>query len=242
MQIEGRNPVIELLRSKRWIKKVIVQIDINVDEKINEILKRSQNRGVFIERKSKKFLDHMTETKSHQGVIAIAKVEFVKLENVIEENNKHKKPNVFMYIREALYDENIGAIARSAEAAGFSGIVMPPKMEISSQAFRTSMGAMSNIKIIRDSLFNAIKTAKANQIKVIGIERDTDDYYWESDMRGDVMLIIGGEDKPLSVEVMDKCDQVVKIPMTGKVNSLNMSVAAGIVIFEKMRQETITKL
>jgi 23S rRNA (guanosine2251-2'-O)-methyltransferase len=241
MQIEGRNPVIELLRSKRWIKKVMIEKEINVDEKINEILKRARNRGVFIERKTKKELDKMSNTQSHQGVIALATIESDKFADVIEENFKHNKPNTFIYIREALYEDNVGAIARSAEAAGFCGIVLPPKLNVSAQTFRTSMGAMSNIKIINESLFTAIKTAQANNIKTVGIERDTDDIYTKSDLTGSIMLIIGGEDKSLSTQVMEKCDLVVKIPMLGKISSLNMSVAAGIVIFEKLRQDSEQK-
>lgn len=237
MQIEGRNPVIELLRSKRWVKKVIVQKDINVDEKINEILKRAKNRKVFIERKPKKDLDKMSNTNSHQGVIAVATIETQKFADVIEENFKHSKPNTFIYIREALYEDNVGAIARSAEAAGFSAIVLPPKLKVTAQTFRTSMGAMSNIKVIHESLFTAIKIAQANNIRTIGIERDTEDLYTKADLSGPAMLIIGGEDKSLSEEVMAKCDLVVKIPMFGKINSLNMSVAAGVVIFEKLRQD-----
>lgn len=237
MQVEGRNPVIEVLRSKQWVRKVIVQDGINIDAKINEILKRASNRHVYIERRPRKYLDRISQTKSHQGVIAQIDIEYKHLQDVIDDNNIHGKPNYFIFIREVLYDDNIGAIARSAEAAGFTGIVLTPKTEISAQAFRTSMGSLSNIKICRESLFSAIKMAQSNGIKVVGIERNEENDYHRSDLSGPIMLIIGGEDKSLSREVMSKCDFTVNIPMRGKINSLNMSVAAAVVIFEKMRQE-----
>ncbi|MFW5702422.1 MAG: TrmH family RNA methyltransferase [Candidatus Dojkabacteria bacterium] len=239
MQIEGRNPVIELLRSKVWIKKVIVQSGINVDEKINEILKRASNRQVFIQRKDKKYLDRISQTANHQGVIAVADFEYSKLLEVIESNIEKKSANKLIYIREALHDDNIGAIARSAEAAGFTGIIIPPKADISPQAFRVSMGALANIKVIRENLFNAIKTCQKNLIRSVAIERDGNDTHYEVDLTGEIMLIIGGEDKSLSQEVIDKADICVNIPMQGKINSLNMSAAAAVVIFEKLRQDAI---
>jgi 23S rRNA (guanosine2251-2'-O)-methyltransferase len=237
IQIEGRNPVIELLRSKRWINKVIIQQDINVDKKINEILKRADNRGVYISRKPRKYLDKISFTGSHQGVIARATLEQQKFADVIAENETHKKANNFVYIREALYESNVGAIARSAEAAGFSGIVLPPKTKVTATMFRTSMGAMTNLKIISASLFNAIKTAQKNLINVVAIERAENSDYYEIDLTGPTMFIIGGEDRELSQTVIDKCDAVASIPMQGKINSLNMSVAAAVVVFEKLRQE-----
>lgn len=239
IQIEGRNPVIELLRSKRWVHKVIVQEGINVDSKINEILKRAENRGVFIMRKPRKYLDKISQTQSHQGVIAQADFDTSKFADVIAENITHGKANTFIYVREALYENNIGAIARSAEAAGFSGIILPPKTKITAPMLRTSMGALTNIKIINESLFSAIKTAQKNLIKVVGIERTEQGDYYDSDLTGPIMFIIGGEDRELSEPVTKKCDFVVNIPMYGKINSLNMSVAAAVVIFEKLRQEEV---
>jgi 23S rRNA (guanosine2251-2'-O)-methyltransferase len=239
--VEGRNPVIELLKSKRDVKRVILEETINrTDPKIHEIIMRASNRKVFIDYLSRKKLGQLSETNSHQGVIAIANVDYAKFSEVIENNIIHHLSNTFVYIREALYEDNIGAIARSAEAAGFSGIVIPPKMEITPQAFRSSMGALSNIKIVQESLFNAIKTAQKNAIKVIGIELIGSTKYYQTDLTGDVMLIIGGEDRSLSEEVASKCDAVVNIPMHGKINSLNMSVAAAVVVFEKLRQEAWT--
>ena len=99
------------------------------------------------------------------------------------------------------------------------------------------MGASEHITIINENLFQAIKLAKTHNIKVIGIELTGENYYYNSDLKGPTMLIIGGEDRSLSDEIKKKCDLFVKIPMRGKVNSLNMSVAASIVMFEKLKQE-----
>jgi len=241
MKIEGRNPVIELLRSNREISKILMEDGINIDEKVAEILMRATNRKIKIDRVGKKKLDKLSTSRTHQGVIALAEITFPKLSSIIEINNIHHLPNNFIYIREALYEHNIGAIARSAEAAGFKSIIIPPKVDISAQTFRVSMGALANLKIIKESLFTAIKSCKEAGIKVVGIEVTTDKYYYDENLTGDTLLIIGGEDHPLSTPVLDQCDTVVKIPMHGKINSLNMSVACSVVLFEKLRQEVVLK-
>ena len=236
--VEGRNSIIEMLKSKTWIEKVIIQEDINIDEKINEILKRASNRGVFIMRKPKKYLDKISQTGVHQGCIAKARFQYSNFEELIIENDRHKSTNNYIYIRESQYEHNVGAIARSAEAGGFNGILIQPKDRITPSMFRTSMGSLSNIKVCQTSLFSAIKTAKQNNLIVIGIERgETAVNNFELDLSGPCLFIIGGEDRSLSEQITSKCDHIAKIPMVGKINSLNMSVAAAIVIFEKLRQE-----
>jgi tRNA G18 (ribose-2'-O)-methylase SpoU len=103
------------------------------------------------------------------------------------------------------------------------------------------MGALANVHIMQESLFTAIKIAQQNAIRVIAVEVTGDKYYYEADLTGAAMIIIGGEDHPLSKPVTDRADEVVKIPMTGKINSLNMSVAASVVMFDKIRQENPQK-
>jgi len=103
---------------------------------------------------------------------------------------------------------------------------------------RTSMGATAHIPLLNVNLFQCLKSLRAENIKIVGIEMNGTDYYYQADLKGPLLLIIGGEDRSLSSEVQGKCDQVIKIPMKGKVNSLNMSVAAAIVIFDKLRQES----
>jgi 23S rRNA (guanosine2251-2'-O)-methyltransferase len=237
VNIEGRNTVLELLKSKRDIKKLYLERNINKkNEKIDEIIGRTKSRRIRIEKINKKKLNQLSETGNHQGVIAIASIRTRNLTEILEVNFKHKVPNNFIYIRDVTYEHNIGAIARSAEAAGLNGIILPPKIGLTPESFRASMGALAHLRIINESLFNAIKIAQENAIRVVGIETDTKKYYYQSDLKHDTMFIIGGEDHPLSQQVLKRCDSIVKIPMHGKINSLNMSVAASIVIFDKLRQ------
>jgi len=240
MQFEGRNAVIELLRAHKSLDKIVLEDQINKDDKVSEILKRARKAQVRIEYVKRHKLDVLSPNGYHQGVIAYGKIDYEKLESIIQNHrfgDDAKKPLKLIYIREAQLEGNVGAVARSAESASFHALLMPPKMEITSQMLRSSAGALANLPVVRDSLFNVIKFCHKNAIKVIGVEVAGTENYFDADLSGDILLIVGGEDKSLSEEVMEKCDTVVKIPTSGRINSLNMSVASAVVMFEKVRQD-----
>jgi 23S rRNA (guanosine2251-2'-O)-methyltransferase len=238
MKIEGRNPVIESIRSDKVIKKIYIQQNINQDEKMREIIKSAQRKFIKLEWVGKAALDKMSQTHSHQGVIA--DVEYATNNKTLEELIDFKKTNRFIYIREASHIHNIGAIIRTAECAGYDAVILPPKIKITPDIIRASMGASEHIPIIHYSLFQLLKDLKENNFKIYAIERSDEavDYnkvsYDES-----FLLLIGGEDKSLTPEIFSKCDNTLMIPMYGKVNSLNMSVAAAIVIFKSIENKTI---
>lgn len=233
MKIEGRNPVIESLRSDKVIKKVYIQQNINQDEKIREIVKSAQRKFIKLEWVAKPVLDKMSQTHSHQGVIA--DVEYTTGSKTLEDLIDFKKLNRFIYIREASHIHNVGAIIRTAECAGYDAVILPPKLKMSPDIIRASMGASEHIPIINHSLFQLLKVLKENNFKIYAIERsDSAVDYNKINFNESFLLIIGGEDKSLTPEIFAKCDHTLKIPMYGKVNSLNMSVAAAIVIFESI--------
>jgi 23S rRNA (guanosine2251-2'-O)-methyltransferase len=238
MYIEGRNAILESLRSNRQFKKLFAQDGVNKDEKVRQIVSKAKNRGVSIKYVTRKVLDKMSITGVHQGFIAqVIDKEEMNLNQFIE-NKLRIDQNLFLvYIRDAQYDYNIGAIIRSAECAGADGVILPPKIRIGAEAIRSSTGAAEHINIFNESLFNSIKTAQKTGVRIVGIEVTGEKYYYDEDLSGPVMFIVGGEDRPLSLEIQKKCDIIVKIPLRGKVNSLNMSVAAGIVMFEKTKQD-----
>ncbi|MBP9758067.1 23S rRNA (guanosine(2251)-2'-O)-methyltransferase RlmB [Candidatus Dojkabacteria bacterium] len=232
MKIEGRNPVIESLRSKKIINKVYIQNNINIDEKIREIINSAKSKSIELSWVNKSVLDKLSETQSHQGVIAdVDYSKETKLEDLIDFNSLNR----FIFIRDAHHTHNIGAIIRTAECAGYDAVILPPKIKITPDIIRASMGASEHIPILHYSLFQLIKDLKKQNFKIYGIERSNNaiDYskitYEES-----FLLIIGGEDKSLTPEIFERCDQTLLIPMFGKVNSLNMSVAAAIVIFKSI--------
>ncbi len=237
MQIEGRNPVIEALKSGISISKIAIKESSQSDPKIAEIIQEAQGKNIPLVFKTKKFLNKITKGSIHQGVIAFTKeVKQASLEEVVINLLDKGIEPFLVFIRDAQNESNIGAIIRTAEAAGANAVVLPPKISVSAKVVHSSMGATVHIPVINANLFPSIKYVQTKGIKVVGIEMNGTKNYFDEDLSGPLMLLIGGEDRSLSDEIQKKCDSVVKIPMIGKVNSLNMSVAAGLVIYEKVRQ------
>jgi len=239
MQIQGRNPVLEALKAGMAINRIVMKEGIEIDPKISQIIELAKEMSITIVYKPKRYLQKLSEAPIHQGVIAtLADVPKKDLNDLLEEIAAKGEEPFLIFIRDAQNEANIGAIIRSAEAAGAHGVILPPKLKLSPVMIRTSMGATAHIPLLNVNLFQCLKSLRAENIKIVGIEMNGTDYYYQADLKGPLLLIIGGEDRSLSSEVQGKCDQVIKIPMKGKVNSLNMSVAAAIVIFDKLRQES----
>jgi 23S rRNA (guanosine2251-2'-O)-methyltransferase len=238
MKIIGRNPVYESLVAKAKIKKIYINQEIKVDEKVQKILDLAKLQGVEVSYKSKRFLNKISENAMHQGIIADKEDGVAPgLEMTLKEIEMSGKDAFILYIRDAYNEFNVGAIIRSAEAVGVNAVIIPPKMDITTNMVRSAMGATEHLPVIKEGLYSTIKIVKALGIKVVGIELSGDKYYYQADLKGPIMLIIGGEDHSLSPGLQEKADFFVKIPMKGKVNSLNMSVAASVVMFDKLRQE-----
>jgi len=236
--LEGRNPVLEGLQAGKQIKHIYFKKGINKDAKIKRILNTATKRKIIVKECSVKFLDNLSQTGKHQGVIAVKSKEKVfSLKQLLSGIDTRGEMPFVVYIRDVFNEYNAGSIIRSAECAGAHAVVFPPKVDITSQMVRASMGASEHIALINENLFQAIKIAREEDIKVVGIEVSGKRNYFEEDLKGPVMMIIGGEDRSLSESVIKKCDVIVKIPLLGKINSLNMSIAASLVMCEKVRQE-----
>lgn len=232
MYFTGRNSAIELLKSKlHKIDEIIIDELAKVDEKIETIVRLSKSKNIKINLTSRKNLNKIAGSEDNQGVCVKARFNYSELRNV-DLANLDKS---FVYIYENTFEHNLGAIIRSAECAGFAGVIIPKGKEINDVIARTSAGAVFHIPIIQNSIFNTIKDFQRNGINIFGIERDGT-IYTEANINYPSLFIIGGEDKELSEEVRSKCTDILEIPQFGEVNSLNMSVAASIVMFEHVRQ------
>lgn len=228
----GRNIVLEAIRSKHKCLGLFVQEGINDNEKIDSIISEAKAKNIKVEFIPRKEISKITDSEEHQGVAVSVEFHYENLKNLT--NDTDKKPS-FIYISTATFEHNIGAISRSAEVAGMAGVIIPQNANITPTVAKTSAGAIFHIPIIRLSIFNAIKTLKDSGFYVFGIERDGRVYH-SVDLSENTLFIIGGEDKSLSDSVRSKCDEILEIPQHGKVNSLNMSVATSIVLFERNRQ------
>ncbi|MDD3647237.1 MAG: 23S rRNA (guanosine(2251)-2'-O)-methyltransferase RlmB [Candidatus Dojkabacteria bacterium] len=239
MQIEGRNPVYELLNSENPVSIVFMQNDIGQTDKIKQIVSLAKKNGVRLRKIGRHKLDKLSRTKNHQGVIARVRRDFLSLNEILDKLDQEDKIPFFVMISEVLYQQNLGAIIRTAECAGCTGVIIPKKTRINEEAARASMGAVEHVEIIKENLFNAIKILKKKGVPVVGLEADGKRSIYETNLVGPITIIIGGEHSGIGKSLEAKCDLVLKIPLFGKINSLNMSNAAAIALFEKVRQEIV---
>lgn len=240
--IIGRNPVIEALKSDRTINTLYVNNEGGGS--LGLICRMAKEKGIVIKQVSDAKLSVMADGASHQGVIASgACAEYVTVEDILAVSaEKGTKP--FIIICDEIEDpHNLGAIIRTAEAAGADGIIIPKRRSaaLNSTVFKTSAGAASWLPVARVSnIPAAIDMLKENGVWIYGTDASGEDYT-TSDLKGSVGLVIGSEGFGMGRLVREKCDFLLKLPMYGKITSLNASVAAGIFMYETVRQRNAVK-
>ena len=238
-QIEGRNAVLELLETGKDINKIFIA-NGEKHGSINKIISIAKERKVVIVEVDRAKLNQMAMSDNHQGVIAIVPpFDYCEVEDIIEEARaKQEKP--FILILDGIEDpHNLGSIIRTAETAGVHGIIIPKRRAatVNSTVYKVSAGAVEHMKIARvNNLNETIKYLKDNDIWICGTDMDARNYYYNEKFDGPIAIVIGSEGFGMSRLVKENCDFLVKIPMKGKITSLNASVSAGIVMYEVVKQ------
>ena len=241
-QVEGRNSVIELLESGKDINKIF----ITKGEKhgsINKIIAMAKDRNIIIVEKDKRKMDEMAQNQNYQGVIAIVPpFEYCEIEDILEEA-KQKNEDPFVLILDGIEDpHNLGSIIRTAETAGVHGIIIPKRRAaaVNSTVNKVSAGAVEHMKVARvTNISDSIQKLKDVGLWICGTDINTDKYYYNQDLTGPLGIVIGNEGSGMSDKVRKNCDFLVKIPMKGKVTSLNASVSTGIIIYEAVKQKNL---
>lgn len=238
-QIEGRNSVIELLESGRDINKIFIQSG-EKHGSINKIIAMAREKKVIIKEIDKNKMKQMAQTDNYQGVIAIVPpFEYCDVDDILSEA-KSRKEEPFVVILDGIEDvHNLGSIIRTAETAGVHGIIIPKRRaaSVNSIVSKVSAGAVEYMKIARvNNLTDTIKYLKEQGLWICGTDMDTKQEYDKQDYTGPIGIVIGSEGFGMSRLVKENCDFLVKIPMMGKITSLNASVSAGIVIYEAVKQ------
>ena len=238
-QIEGRNAVLELLESGKDINKIY----ITKGEKhgsITKIIAQARERKIVTVEVEREKINQMAQTENAQGVIAIVPpFDYCEVEDILNEA-KSKKEKAFILILDGIEDpHNLGSIIRTAETAGVHGIIIPKRRAaaVNSTVVKTSAGATSFMKVARVNNINeTIKYLKENDVWICGTDMDAKKYYYQEDYKGPIAIVIGSEGFGMSRLVKENCDFLIKIPMKGKITSLNASVSAGIVMYEAVKQ------
>ena len=235
--VAGRNAVMELLKSEKDINKLYVEHGERHGS-INEIIAKAKEARIVMVEVDKSKLDQMVE--NHQGVVAIVPpFNYSEVDEILDVA-KEKGEDPFLLILDGIEDpHNFGSIIRTAETAGVHGIIIPKRRNVAVNATvaKVSTGATSYVKIARvNNLNETIRKLKDSGLWVIGTDGDADTLYYNQDLKGPLAIIIGSEGFGMSKLVKENADILIKIPMKGKITSLNASVSAGIVIYEAVKQ------
>ena len=237
--IFGTRAVMEAIKAGREIEKIFIQAGLNNDL-TKELITIAKENEVPLSFTPQQKLNKLS-TKNHQGVICLlSAVKYAVLEDLIDHAYANGKEPFFLMLDRITDVRNFGAIARTAECAGLTGIIIPGKgnAPITGDAMKTSAGALSHLPVCRVNDFKkTIQTLKENGIQVLACTEKAATAIYEVDLKTPVALIMGSEEDGISPMLLKEADQLVKIPMYGNIASLNVSVSAGIVLYEVIRQK-----
>ena len=236
--VAGRNAVMEALKGSRSVNKLIIA-NGSTEGSIKEIIAVAKDKGVNIQYWDRSKLDSIARGIRHQGVLAqVAPVQYAELEDILQVAKDRNEPPFIVLLDELEDPHNLGAILRTADAAGVHGVLIPKHRScpLSATVAKTSAGAVEHVPVARvGNLVQTIKKLKQEGLWVAAADMDGKDYY-DTDLTGPLLLIIGSEGQGVGRLVKEQCDFVVRIPMVGKINSLNASVAGSILMYEAMKQ------
>ena len=237
--IEGRNAVIEALRAGTAIDKIYLAKG-DTDSALGHIANTARANGVVVVNADRRKLDEMSRTHAHQGVIAVAAVRaYASIEDIFQRAEERGEAPLIVLCDELSDPHNLGAVIRTAECAGAHGVVIPKRRSAGLTAIvaKTSAGAVSHIPVARvPNLTALMKELQKRGVWIFGAEMNGNTPLYEADLKGPAAIVIGSEGSGMSRLVAETCDFTVSIPMKGKINSLNASAAAAILLYEAVRQ------
>jgi len=236
--LAGRNPVREALRAGRPLNKIFIAPHLE-GQVISEILALARSQGVPVQRVERAALDKMAGPR-HQGVVAhTAARSYAAVEDLLALARKKEEPPFLIMLDQVEDPHNLGAILRSAEAAGAHGVIIPRRRSVGLTAAvaRTAVGALEFVPVARvANLARTIDQLQAEGIWVIGATGEGEKEAFASDLTIPLVLILGGEGRGLTDLVRSRCDFTVRLPMRGRINSLNVATAATVLMYEVVRQ------
>ena len=237
--IEGRNAVVEALRAGVSIDKIFIARG-ETDAALGHIASTAREKGVVVVEADRRKLDGMSRTHAHQGVIAMAAVrEYAGVDDILNAARERGEPPLVVVCDEISDPHNLGAIIRTAECAGAHGVIIPKRRSAGLTAIvgKTSAGAVAHLPVARVANLTALlKELKDAGLWIFGADAAGDRPLYEADLKGPAAIVIGSEGRGMGRLVAEQCDFRVSIPMKGKINSLNASAAAAVLLYEAVRQ------
>ena len=242
--IEGRRPLIEALKSNMPLQQILMADNIKHDSLIADIERKAKQNNVPIKQVPKRKLDEISVRGSHQGVCAqIEEFHYVGIKEIVEASNQYAQNHdgrALVVVLDHITDAgNLGAIARSAEAVGASGIIIPSKRSacVTAATYKSSAGAISHIPVVQVSnVCASLERLKKEGFWIAAATEQAQDVIWKSNLKGKIAFVMGNENEGVSRLVLENCDFFVKLPMEGIVGSLNVAQAATACMYEWLRQ------
>ena len=239
--VAGRRAVIEGLKGERSLNRILVQEEATGGS-LTEILALARGRGVVVQRVPRGKLDDIARETRHQGVLAYVSAKpYAELDDLIE-LARRRKPGLLVILDGLEDPHNLGSVIRTAEGSGAAGVVIAKRraVPLTGTVAKASAGALEHVEVARvPNLNQALDRLKAAGFWVVGAAPDADQNYYEADFTAPTAVVIGGEAEGLSRLTAERCDILVKIPMQGRVGSLNAGVAAGVLLYEAVRQRAL---
>ena len=240
----GRNAVLEALRSGRGINKLLVAKG-DREGSVTEILALAKERGIPVQMVERSKISSMVGDMRHQGVLAhVAPVAYAELEDILKLAAERGEQPLLLLLDELEDPHNLGALMRTADAMGVHGILMPKRRSVPLNATvaKTSAGAVEYVPVVRiGNIAQTLKALKEKGCWVAGADMEGREPCYEANLTGPLVLVVGSEGKGMSRLTKESCDFLVRIPMAGKINSLNASVAGSILMYEAMKQRLKTE-
>jgi 23S rRNA (guanosine2251-2'-O)-methyltransferase len=241
--IYGTRAVMEAIAAGKQVEKIMIQTGQN-NELVRDLMNKAKAANVPVSFVPQEKLKRMS-SKNHQGVLAlVSAVSFVSLDNVIHKVFSEGRDPILLLLDRITDVRNFGAIARTAECAGVDAIVIPEKgnAPITSDAMKTSAGALNHLPVCRErDLKKTMVFLRESGIRVIACTEKAEKSLYECALGGPVALLLGSEEDGISEVLVRDADELARIPMKGKIGSLNVSVAAGVAVYEVIRQHSLKK-
>lgn len=237
--IYGRNPVLEAIKARFPVERILLAEHLK-GKVIEDIKSRARKEGIRIERAGRNRLDQLAGTRDHQGVIAfLPEKDYCSVEEILQLAQKKGEPPFIALLDEIQDPQNLGAIIRSAEGAGVHGIIIPKRRAVglTEVVAKASAGAIEHMSVARvENLMEALQQLKGEGIWIFGADKNGETPYYQADFSGPVGIVIGSEGRGIRRLIRENCDFLIRIPMYGRIDSLNASVAAALIFYEVRRQ------
>lgn len=239
LKVRNKNAILELLRSGLRFEKIVLVKNLNQDDLTKEIVHLAHKNKVPVESAAIQKMSKRRGGQTREVIVGFLLPEnLTTVKDLLKDLYEREEDPFFLLINRVDFESNIGVIARTAFAAGVNGLIFQGKEEdfLNEETLHFSVGAIARLPIVKMNIFEALKELNKNGIRLFCLQMSGDAYHQE-DLSGPVAFVLGAEAKGISEQIETRCDKSISIPMRNGIDSLNVGVSAGIILYEKMRQD-----